>query len=225
MTKLKSGPYCRGLTFLADLVGGLKTHPASAPTVQRRHGMSKCAAQNNLRMLLDLGVLRVVSWRRRGLQGPPMRVYGVGTEPSVPPPLTKTGKPSRVSTARLGHTRPELATFASLWRALETAHTVEELAEETGLCRGTIYPFVRHAHAVGLVGVASWDVRKHTPVAEYRRGVTKDAPKPKADRAAQQRALYHRQKLRRDLYDPLLFIRGAAANHEGPTHGASTQAG
>lgn len=79
---------------------------------------------------------------------------------------------------------------------LEGGHTLEELAELTGLHYGTVRVYVRGMHKAGAAFVDHWekDSRGRYAIKSYRVGTGKDAKPPKAMTPAQRQRRYYAKK-------------------------------
>lgn len=167
-----------GLVMYGTILHKLRGHPTTARGVARRHGLGPCSARATMRQFLELGLVRIVGYRRVGAAGVADRVFGVGAGPNAPPPLTD-GKPGRARPIRIGRVQPSIIAFAVLWRALEAPLCATEIADETGIGLQALYRFFNGMRAVAAVRIADWQsLPSAVPIGLYQLGRGPDAPRP-----------------------------------------------
>ena len=182
----------------ADIVRGLAREPASALELSARHDVTESVMRGIVKRLHTQGVIRIAEWRQP-CQGPAMRVFGFGSEPDAPRPLTLAGKPSRHIGVNAPPPKPtlEITSFGVLMRTLaDDRYGLGELSEITGISRHTLSRNLKHMRSIGLVYIAGWE-RRHgdtggAPLPLYRIGIDRlDTPKPPRQTKKQTNAKYN----------------------------------
>jgi len=174
----------RGIRGYASILRVLMT--SNATTAQLSAVMSFGGSEktnriaiNRLLRRLAPDVVHIAGWARE-IGCPPCEIWAFGPGENAPaPPRLDGSKRTRINAAPRRH-RIETMTFASIIIALRDGHSVIDLAELSGSALTALYPFMRHAHSIGLVHIAEWHRQAcSNPRPVFVLGAGRDAPRPK----------------------------------------------
>ena len=91
--------------------------------------------------------------------------------------MTDTSRRMKVGSRR-GH-KVNAMTFAILTKMLmEGTRTCQELADDTGLHKLTIYDWTRELHRQGVIHICMWEGEGRSSTRIFKFGPGKDAPRP-----------------------------------------------
>ena len=153
---------------------------ASVMTFGKNEKSNRYAINRLLRRLQPMGIVHVAEWSR-GIGCPPCEVWSFGPGENAAAPARYDGLPRvRLVPSDL-KMRIETFTFGQIMLALVDGHSVIDLADLVGGALVALYPFIRHAHAIGLVHICEWHRQPSSnPRPVYRLGAAPDKPRPKA---------------------------------------------
>lgn len=192
-------PTRRGMRFVATVIVGLLTAPATAKELKARHGIADPALSRLMRRLCFHKVIAPIALQP-ARRGPAARVYGVSEQALVPlVSINAQGFPSRHhGTKRSVHPSFVVDSFAAAWHALKSECSVADLAEMSGTSRDAMWSLVHHLHDLKVIGVADWDTSSCLWRALYRRGVKRDRPRPQPVPETERQKVYRsNRRLRR----------------------------
>lgn len=180
-----------GWADFADLLRLVLDRPGTTAELAESFGIRADNLRESLRLLRDMGLVLVTSWRPVRGGGGFTPVWGM-SGPPAPHPLGIEPRPAP-------HAMTDLTSFCMLMRVLKGENsTVDELAMDTGLNIAAIRRLMPHLlHVAQLVYVEDWRVHPNpagggAPVAAYRWGPgrrSKRRPIPQAEREAWARRL------------------------------------
>lgn len=174
----------RGIRGYASILAALMR--SSATTAQLSAAMTfggsektNRTAINRLLRRLSPEVVHVAGWSR-GIGCPPCEIWAFGPGVNaIVPPRRDGEKRTRINAAPLRH-RIETMTFSSIIIALRDGHSVIDLSELVGSALTALYPFMKHAHELGLVRIVEWHRQPSSnPRPVFILGAGRDAPRPK----------------------------------------------
>ena len=172
----------RGYASVLRILMGSNATTAQLSSVISFGGAQKTRYQTMNRLLRQLvphGVVHVAGWARE-IAAPPCEIWAFGPGVNVPCPPRLDGLPRSRVKSDSERFRIETFTFAQIIIALRDGHSVIDLHELIGSALVTLYPFMKHAHSIGLVHISEWHRQPSSnPRAVFKLGRGRDVPRLK----------------------------------------------